>query len=63
MVGDDGKFNGVTRIQTIAASLNFRHVEEEFLAFINLVVEEAKLTFNGVDNGSLLLTYSGNLTK
>lgn len=38
MISNDGKFDGVSRVQAVAAALNFRHVEEEFLALVNLII-------------------------
>ena len=61
MIGDDGEFNSVAGIQTVATALDFRHMEEEFLAFIHLIIKEAKLTFDGINNSAFLLTNSGHL--
>lgn len=44
MVCDNGELDSVTRIQAIAAPLNLRHVEEQFLTFVDFVVQEAELT-------------------
>lgn len=61
MIGYDGEFDSVTRVQAVAAALHFRHMEEEFLAFIDFVIQEAKLTFDGIDHGTFLLANSSDL--
>lgn len=38
MVGNDGKFDSISRVQAIAAALNFRHMEKQFFAFVNLII-------------------------
>lgn len=63
VIGYDGEFDGVAWVQAVSAALNFGHMEEEFLALINLIIKEAKLTFDGIDNCSLLLTNGGDLNR
>lgn len=61
MVCDDGEFDSVTWIQAVAASLNFRHVEEQLFAFLDFVIQKAELSLDGVHNRTFLLANSSHL--
>jgi hypothetical protein len=61
VVCDDGELNGVARVQAVAAALNLRHVEEEFFALVDLVVEEAELALDGVNDSAFLVANGSDL--
>lgn len=63
MVCNDGELHCIAGVQAVAAALNFCHVEKQFLPFIDLVIQEAKLSLDGIDNSAFLVTYSGNLQQ
>lgn len=61
MIGNDGELDSVARVQAVAAALNFGHVEEQLLTFVDLVIQEAKLTLDRVYNRAFLLANSSDL--
>ena len=46
LVGDDDELDLVALLQDLAA-FNLAHVEEQLLALVHLVAQEAKLTYRG----------------
>ena len=56
MISNDREFHSVARIEIVTVPLNFRHVKEELLSLFNLIVEKPELSFDRINDSSLLLT-------
>ena len=56
MISNDREFYSVARIEIVTVPLNFRHVKEELLSLFNLIVEKPELSFDRINDSSLLLT-------
>lgn len=63
MIRNDGELDSVAGIQVEAVALHFWHVEKELFALFDFVVQKSKLSFDWVDDCSLLLSDSGDLDE